>query len=118
MAVDAIGDGGGGGDEDDDGYEDAADAIADALDGCAAALGAADDLDDACEGGLLAEAGDFDNEAAVLVDGAGVDFGAGGFVDGSDSPVSMLSSTADSPSRTRPSAGAWSPGRRRMRSHG
>ena len=96
---------------DDDRHEHAAHAVAEALDVGAAGLGALHGGDDVRERGGFAGGGHAHDEPAVQIHRAGEQFARRIFLSaGTDSPVSIASSTADSPSTTTPSTGTRSPG--------
>ena len=106
-------------DEGDDGNGDdcrnepRGDAIGEALDRRAAALGLSDQLDDLGEQGFGADALGSHDEGSGAVDGRADDFALGSFSTGIDSPVIIDSSMELRPSRTTPSTGTFSPGRTR-----
>ena len=83
-----------------------------------ALLGLSDEFDDLGQVGIAAGLPDLDGDRALAVDGAADNPSPALLATGSDSPVSMASLTAVSPSTTSPSAGTFSPGLTRTRSPG
>ena len=106
----------GDGERDDDGHEDARDAVGEPLDRRLAGLGVLDQAGDLRERGVGADLGGADDEPAAGVDGRAGDLRARLTSTGTDSPVSMLMSTAEVPSSTMPSVATFSPGRTTKRS--
>src|SRR5258705_13796167 len=82
MAPDHPADGGEQGDDQNGGHEDGGNFVGQLLDRGFAGLGALDELDDLGDGGFGADFGGAEDEAAVLIGGAGDDGIAGSFVNG------------------------------------
>ena len=96
---------------DHDRHEDARDAVGEALDRRLAGLGVLDEPGDLGQRGVGADLGGAHDQAPAGVDRRARDRACPGWTStGTDSPVSMLMSTALTPSSTMPSVATFSPG--------